>query len=135
MKGNTKGLLIVGFVFILMIFGYMRSYWAEKELKKDGKITIARIDSIFVPPKWSSTIYLSYYIDNKKCTSSKEDVNYKSSKKDIGKFYEFKYLPNSPRIVRLNFSKQITDTTAILKAGFSREEIETGNFTIDEPKN
>ncbi|MBE8725379.1 CHASE3 domain-containing protein [Flavobacterium hungaricum] len=124
MKIKTKGILIFGLMLSIFLVAYIRSYWADEELRKESEMKIARIDSIFVPPKWSPTIYISYYIGKKKYTSSKSDVQYKSSKKDIKKFYEFKYLPNHPKIIRLNFSKQITDTTAILKAGFSREEIE-----------
>lgn len=103
-----------------------------KRVKNNGKITIGRIDSIFTPHKWASTVYLFYYVGNKKHTSFESDTKYKATKRDIGKFYEIKYLPDSPEIIRVDYSKKITDTTAILKAGFSRKEIGNlkGNWTI-----
>lgn len=123
MKKTIKIILVLIPMILIFSVAYLRSNWAEKELEKNGKITIVRIDSIFVPPKWSPTIYVSYYVGNEKHSSTSSGVEYQSSKEDVGKFYEFKFLPNSHKGARLNFSKEITDTTAILKAGFSREEI------------
>lgn len=105
------------------MYGQLRSYQYENKLKVDGETTIGRIDSIVRFPK-SSTVFISYIILNKKYNSFESALDKKISAKDIGKFYEFRYLLDSPEIVRGNYSKEITDTTAILKAGFSREEME-----------
>ncbi|MBE8725377.1 hypothetical protein C4F50_10500 [Flavobacterium sp. KB82] len=94
----------------------------ERKLKKEGEITIGRIDSINRLPKWS-IIYVSYYIQNKNYNYHQDDLHTGITKKDIGKFYEVKYLLSSPEIIRVNYYKQIKDTIAILKAGFPREEI------------
>ncbi|MDN3672847.1 hypothetical protein QWY99_07260 [Flavobacterium branchiarum] len=128
MKVKTKAILFFGGMFSLLLFAYIRGYCTDNKLKENGKKTIARLDSIVTPPKWASTVYLTYYIDNKKYTSFESDIEYKTTKNDIGKFYEMKYLPESPEIVRGNYSKEITDTLAILNAGFSREDIENSNL-------
>ncbi|MBP4140397.1 hypothetical protein J3S90_01100 [Flavobacterium sp. P4023] len=126
MKLKTKAILVLSPLIFIFVFAYIRTHKFEKEFKNNGKITIGRIDSIFTPPKWASTVYLFYYVGNKKHTSFESDTKYKATKRDIGKFYEIKYLPDSPEIIRVDYSKKITDTTAILKAGFSR--IEIGNL-------
>ncbi|OUL60301.1 hypothetical protein [Flavobacterium sp. AJR] len=133
-KSKVVPILILGSFLIFVLYGQIRSYRYEKELKKEGKTTIGRIDSIVRLPKWSN-MYTSYYIDNRRYIYHENDLDAEITKTDIGKFYEVKYLSHLPKVIRVNYSKQITDTTAVLKAGFSREEIETGNFTIDEPKN
>lgn len=122
MKVNIKAVLILGSIFSFFLFAYVRSYIYKEKFKKEGQITIGRIDSIERLPKWS-IIYVSYYVENKKCNYHEDDLDADITKTDIGKFYEIKYLPDSPEIIRVNYLKQITDTTAILKAGFSREEI------------
>jgi hypothetical protein len=123
MKVKTKAILILGAMSFIFLFAYIRSHRYEEKLSKGGKITIGKIDSIIRLPKWSN-IYITYYIDNKRYDYHENDLDAEITKNDIGKFYEVRYLQDSPEIIRANYSKQITDTTAILKAGFSREEIE-----------
>lgn len=125
MKNAMKIILVLGALLTLFLISYFRSNWADKELKKNGKTTVGRIDSIDSIerlPKWS-IIYMSYYVNNKKNTFSEDDLGTGILTKDIGKFYEVRYLPDS-EIIRGVYSKEITDTTEILKAGFSMEEIE-----------
>lgn len=127
MKKIIKTMLVLGLLFAIFLVAYLRSNKVEGELKKNGKIAISRIDSIKKLPKWSN-IYLSYYINNKKCVSFQNSLNTGISTNDIGKFYEMKYLPDSPEIVRGIYSKQVTDTVTILKAGFSIADIENSNL-------
>ncbi len=122
MKKTIKIILVLAPLITVFVVAYFRSNWVDKELKKNGKITIGRIDSIERLPKWS-IIYLSYYINNKKYVFSQDDLDTGITRDDLLKFYEVRYLPSSPEIIRGDYSKQITDTTAILKAGFLREEI------------
>ena len=42
----------------------------------------------------------------------------------LGDFYKVNYLPNNPNIKKILSDKKITDTALILKAGFSKEDIE-----------
>lgn len=122
MKVKIKAILVLGFILSFFLFAYIRSYVYKEKFKKEGKITIGRIDSIERLPKWS-IIYVSYYIENKKFNYHEDDLDADITIKDIDKFYEIKYLPDSPEIIRVDYTKEVTDTTAILQAGFSREEI------------
>lgn len=121
-KKNIIPLLVLIAFFVFVLYGQLQSYQYENKLKLDGQVTIGRIDSIVRVPK-SYTVFISYIILNKNYNSFENALGKKISSKDVGKFYEFRYLLDSPEIVRGDYFKQITDTTAILKAGFSKEEI------------
>lgn len=70
-------------------------------------------------------IYIYHIIlAKKKIISFESGLHKKVSPKDIGKFYKIKYLLNSPEIIRGIYSEQIIDSMAILKAGFSKKDIE-----------
>lgn len=114
--------LLIALIIIFIGYGQFKSILFERELKKNGKITIGKIDSIQTNPK-RTYIYLTYIIGDDKITSFESGLNKKITKKDIGNYYEIRYLDESPEIIRTDFSKKITDTTLILKAGFSKEDI------------
>ncbi|MDN3672836.1 hypothetical protein QWY99_07205 [Flavobacterium branchiarum] len=126
-KRNIIPLLFLMAFFIFVLYGQIRSYKYENELKEKGLITIGKIDSIKRLPKWSN-IYISYRIKNEKYNFHENDLKATISLKDIGKFYKVKYLSDSPEIIRVDYSKEITDTIAILNAGFSREDIMNSNL-------
>lgn len=129
MKKTIKVILVLTPLFTIFLVGYFRSNWADNELRKNEKVTISRIDSIKKLPKWSK-IYLSYYLNYKKHVFSEDNLGTGITETDIGKFYEMKYLPDSPEIVRGIYSKEIKDTVAILKAGFSRADIVNSNLRV-----
>lgn len=122
-KSKILALLIIFSIIFFIIYGQIKSYKYEKELQKNGKITIGKLDSIEKYPK-RTYLHISYYIGKKKYFSFESGLQKKISSKDIGKFYKIKYLSNSPEIIRGIYSEQIKDSTTILKAGFSREDIE-----------
>lgn len=122
-KSKILAILIIFFILIFIIYGQLKSYRYEKELLKDGKVTIGKLDSIEEHPK-RTYLHISYYIGKKKIISFESGLNKKVSSKDIGKFYKIKYLLNSPEIIRGIYSEQIIDSMAILKAGFSKKDIE-----------
>jgi hypothetical protein len=122
-KSKILALLIIFPIIIFIIYGQIKSYIYEKELQKDGKITIGKLDSIEEYPK-RTYLHISYYIGKIKYTSFESGLQKKISPKDIGKFYKIKYLSNSPEIIRGIYSEQIIDNMTILKAGFSKKDIE-----------
>jgi hypothetical protein len=91
-------------------------------LSVNGEFTIGKIDSIVVMPKFTN-IFVSYYSDKMKFVTPERKKDNNISQKDVGKFYELKFLKSNPKIVRTNFSKQVTDTSVILKTGFTKEDI------------
>lgn len=122
-KSKILAILIIFSIIIFIIYGQLKSYRYEKELLKDGKVTIGKLDSIEEHPK-RTYLHVSYYIGKKKIISFESGLHKKVSPKDIGKFYKIKYLLNSPEIIRGIYSEQIIDSMAILKAGFSKKDIE-----------
>ncbi|MBP6128565.1 hypothetical protein [Flavobacterium sp.] len=82
-----------------------------------------RIDSFNVIPKFTN-IYSSFYCKKKKIINIERKSESNISEKDIGKFYEIKYLNDTPDVSMAHFNKQITDTIAILEAGFTKADIE-----------
>ncbi|WP_310557555.1 hypothetical protein [Flavobacterium sp.] len=120
---NLRTIIVIIFIVCLVLFIQLRSYYFERELSKKGELTVGRIDSIVVMPKLTN-IYMSYYFEKVKFITPERKTNKYINKNYVGKFYELKYLKRYPSIVRTNFSKQVTDTTAILKAGFSIEDME-----------
>lgn len=129
MKKKLKkiALLIILSIVIFIIYGQFKSYRYEKELEKEGIITIGKLDSIEKYPK-RSYIHISYYIGKKKYNSFESGLHKKIDTKDIRKFYKIKFLLNSPEIIRGIYSEQVTDTATILKAGFSIGDIENSNL-------
>ncbi|NRS90057.1 hypothetical protein HNQ02_002992 [Flavobacterium sp. 7E] len=121
-KKNIIPLLILLAFIIFVLCAQLRSFQYENRLKREGQSAIGRVDSIVRFPK-SSAVFISYIISNKKYNSFESALDKKISSEDVGRFYEFRYLLDSPKIVRGNYFKEITDTVAILNAGFSREEI------------
>lgn len=119
---NLKTIILIIFIVCLISFIQLRAYYFERELSKNSVFTICRVDSIVVMPKLTN-IYVSYYYEKMKFITP-ERKKYKGiDQDDVGNFYELKYLKSSPSIVRTNFEKQITDTVAILKVGFTKEDI------------
>ncbi|NRT13747.1 hypothetical protein HNP99_000072 [Flavobacterium sp. 28A] len=121
-KKNVIPLLFLLAFFIFLLYGQIRSLRYDNDLKERGVVTIGKIDSIQKFPK-RSYLWISYYIRNKKYSSSENNSYIEITNKNIGRFYYVKYLPNSTNIVRGVYSEEVTDTVAILNAGFSREEI------------
>ena len=118
---NTKK--VAGIIVLsIIIYGQFKSYRYEKELERNGIITIGKLDSIQETPK-RNYLYLSYYIGSKKYISFESGLHKNVLPKDIGKFYKIKYLSNSPEIIRGIYSAEIHNQKEILKSGFSLEEI------------
>ncbi len=119
---HLKPTILIIFIILLLSVIQLRAYYFERELSENGEFTIGKIDSLVVMPKLTN-IYVSYYFNKGKFVTPERKKNNNISQKDVGKFYELKFLKSNPKIVRTNFSKPVTDTSAILKAGFSIEDI------------
>ena len=122
MKNKFKAYLIV-FVLLVIIFLpiYIRAKIKLNKIKENGKIGVGKFVEYVRYPK-TRDYYFEYYNKSKKIKDLIKNPPDGFSK-NIGKFYEIKYLDNYDDII-VNFDKQITDTLAILKAGFSREDLE-----------
>ncbi|MBE8725384.1 hypothetical protein C4F50_10535 [Flavobacterium sp. KB82] len=110
----------------------MRDTFIKNEIEKNGKEIIVKFTLKDKQPKITS-FYFAYFINGKKISSANSGINYSISNSEtetrsidnlkINAFYLAKSISKYPTIIIVNPLKQVTDTIAILKAGFSREEI------------
>ena len=120
-RKNKFGFIFIGIVFFLVLPIYINAKFKFSEIEKDGKIGIAKFVKYERKPK-TRNYYFEYYNKNKKIRDLIKNPP-DGFHKNIGRFYEIKYLDKFDDII-VNFDKEIKDTTLILKAGFSIEDIE-----------
>ena len=122
MKNNKKlAYIIIGICIVSVLYSVVKSYNNSIQLNNYGMQTIGRVIEIKGISKSKGYVYL-YYIDGKPIKS--ESLIGLEENIRLGDFYKVNYLPNNPNIKKILSDKKITDTTLILKAGFSKEDIE-----------
>ncbi|UOX34213.1 hypothetical protein LXD69_01555 [Flavobacterium sediminilitoris] len=121
MKKHIYKFIILGF---LLVLGYLvfKGYNYKKEINENSKTTIAKFLHYKNFPK-TKKYYFKYFVNEKRFVNSYGQTQ-KGFHKNKGKFYSIKYSKNDPNKIIVNFDKEITDTVAILEAGFSIEDIE-----------
>mgnify|MGYP003393507693 FL=1 len=122
MKNNKKlAYIIIGICIVSVLYSVVKSYNNSIQLNNYGMQTIGRVIEIKGISKSKGYVYL-YYIDGKPIKS--ESLIGLEENIRLGDFYKVNYLPNNPNIKKILSDKKITDTALILKAGFSKEDIE-----------
>jgi hypothetical protein len=118
---KKNGYLIVIVIFVLwLIYNFYHGYNYNKELKESGIVTVGKITEFKGAAKG---LYLNFkfFIDgNSNFSDSPRDNNGEK----IGEFFKVVYSSKNPEVSRIYLDEKITDTTLILKAGFSKEDIE-----------
>ena len=118
---KKNGYLIVIVIFVLwLIYNFYHGYNHNKELKESGIVTVGKITEFKGAAKG---LYLNFkfFIDgNSNFSDSPRDNNGEK----IGEFFKVVYSSKNPEVSRIYLDEKITDTTLILKAGFSKEDIE-----------
>jgi len=135
MKKNDNSIeskIFTGIVITVLLIFIARDFYIKNEVKKSNKITIAKFTLKDKLPKTTS-FYFTYFVGNQKNITSNCGIKYSMFNSDaetkiinslkLNCFYIAKYNPKHPNIIFVDATKQVTDTTAILKAGFSREDI------------
>lgn len=110
------------FVFFGLIFLFGKGYLYKKEIEQYKEQTICKFFYCKQYPKTSSS-YFKYYVDNNEYKNEYGVCPEKYEHK-INKFFILHYSSKDPNKIKVDFSEQITDTTAILNAGFKKEELE-----------
>jgi hypothetical protein len=112
--------MLLAFVLIL---GYLvfKGYNYKKEVNENGKTTVAKFLYYKNFPK-TKDYYFKYFVNGKSYINIYGQTQ-SGFHKNKGKFYSLKYSKKDPNKIIVNLDKQITDTTLILEAGFSREDI------------
>ncbi|OYQ33903.1 hypothetical protein CHU92_12505 [Flavobacterium cyanobacteriorum] len=110
-------LLLVIVVICFIIDGYHRKY----NLENYGKTTIGKYVSQRNYPKSQQNFFI-YYV---KGVKYKHDGGRtpRGFSKNIGNFYKIKYSIKYKGVIKPLFDEQVTDTTEILQAGFTKEDL------------
>jgi hypothetical protein len=124
-KSKTK-LYITLSITIPLLFFILNDLYLKNKTKKNGIDIIVKFDSVQKLPK-RSYYYFSYYIETKKistCNSGlKELFEFNAISVTPNKFYKAKRSKNDSKMIIVDQNEQVTDTVAILEAGFSIEDI------------
>ncbi|WP_337967997.1 hypothetical protein [uncultured Flavobacterium sp.] len=101
----------------LFIKGHLRS----KEIQENKKQTVCKFTFCKTFPKTTKSFF-KYNVNDKWYRNSygRCPDNYSEM---INKFFVIDYSSKDPNKIIVDFSKQITDTTVILKAGFTKKDI------------
>jgi hypothetical protein len=118
---KKNGYLIVIVIFVLwLLYNFYHGYNYNKELKESGIVTVGMITEFKGAAK-GPYLNFKFFIDgNSNFSDSPRDNNGEK----IGEFFKVVYSSKNPEVSRIYLDEKITDTTLILKAGFSKEDIE-----------
>lgn len=112
------------FIIIVVITLFVVSINARlnlKEIEKSGSILVSKFSNIERYPKSRDYFFEFYYNYKKnKCHANRVPDGFSNN---VGKFYKLKYLDEYPNLIIVKFDEEVTDTTEILKAGFSKEDL------------
>lgn len=102
----------------LMINGYIKKY----DVENNGKSSIGKYT---LHDSWGKgeANYFIFHINGKKYKGNGGRAP-QGFKENIGKFYKIIYSEKYQKTVQAFFNEEVTDTTAILKAGFAKEDLE-----------
>lgn len=122
MKNKIYATIVISFVIFLisMIF---KTYYGKYEIDNYGKIIIGKYVSHRSYPKTQKN-YFVYYINGEQVKNYSTRNISPEFAKNIGKFYKIKYYDKYPEVIHPLFDQEVTDTAAILGAGFHLEDIE-----------
>ena len=119
---NTKIKIYLSIVVCLIIFGvWVNAKCNLKEIEESGENHVAKFVNIkkFVKSRDYNFLFYDSSVKKMVSVSRLPDDFYLN----VGKFYYLKYLDKYPDLIIVNFDEEVTDTTEILKAGFSKEDL------------
>jgi hypothetical protein len=106
--------------------------YIRNQVRTNGNQIIAKFTSKDVLPK-TTTFYFTYILNGQKITTAKSGIKYSIlnseietnaiRKLELNGFYLANFDVNYPDVIIVNPLEKIIDTTAILKAGFTKEEL------------
>ncbi|SHM44123.1 hypothetical protein [Flavobacterium chilense] len=120
MKKNISKLIAIVIV-VGIVFLFVKGYLYKKEIRENRKKTVCKFTFCKIAPK-TTTSFFKYIVNNKRYRNSYGQCPDSCDMK-INKFFILYYSSKDPNKIEVDLSKQITDTTAILNAGFSKEEL------------
>ncbi len=122
MRNNNKlAYFIIAICTIWVLFSISKSYINDIKLNNYEIETIGRVIKFKGISKTKGFEYI-YNVEGK-LKKSESLIGLEENIK-LGDFYKVVYLPSNTNIKKIYSDEKIKDTVAILKAGFSREDIE-----------
>jgi hypothetical protein len=116
-KYFNYSVLILALIWI--VYNLYHGYNYNKELEEYGIVTIGKITKFKGAAK-SPYLNFKFFVDgNSYGSDSPRDNNGEK----IGQFFKVIYSSKNPKICRIYLDQPVIDTTLILKAGFSIEDI------------
>lgn len=106
-------------VLIWIVYNLYEGNNYDNEIEKYGKTTVGKVTK-FKGAGRRAYLRYQYYVNN---NSFGSDAPRDEKGEKIGQFYKVIYSTKNPKICRIYLDEPVTDTTLILKAGFSREDI------------
>lgn len=132
----NKGHFVLLIAVFAILYLCLKDIFIKNEIEKNGKEIVVKFTSKVKLPK-TTNFYFTYFINGKKINSANSGITYdvSDSKEEtkninnlkINTFYLAKSIAKYPDVIIVNSLKPVTDTTLILKAGFSREDIKKVN--------
>jgi hypothetical protein len=122
MINKVSKIFVIIFMIALICFivnGYIKKY----DVENNGKISIGKYVLYDSWPKGECN-YFIFYINGKKYKENggRAPIGFSEN---IGKFYKIIYSKKYKGSIQALFDQEVTDTTKILKAGFSKDELES----------
>jgi signal peptidase I len=125
-KKFTVQFYITAILVVVLVVFFFKDLYIKDNTTKEGDNIIVKFDSIQNLPKRSYD-YFSYYIEGEKISTCnrgpKDFFKFRDRKLLPNKFYKAKKNKNDPMTIIVNQEEQVTDTLAILAAGFSKNDI------------
>lgn len=132
-KKLNRGYYIVLIIVLVIAYFSFKDIYTKSKIKNDGREIVVQFTSKQELPK-RTYFYFTYFINNKKVETANSGIKYSITNSDketkdidslkINRFYLAKYLPEYDDIIIVDPTKQITDTTRIFAAGFSKSDID-----------
>lgn len=119
-KKNKFGLIFTGIVFFIIVPIYINAKLKFSKIEENGKLGVGKFVEYERKPK-TRNYYFEYHKNGIKVRDLVVNLPLGFQNK-LGSFFEIKYTEKFDDII-VNYDKEITDTIAILEAGFSIEDL------------
>ncbi|MDX6182024.1 hypothetical protein SGQ44_14250 [Flavobacterium sp. Fl-77] len=113
---------LLGCMILRLLVLFVKGYLNQKEIKENQKQTVCKYLLCKTFPKTTESFF-TYKIDNNWYRNSYRHCS-KDSEKKINKYFRVYYSSKDFSKIVVDFSKEVTDSTEIVNAGFSLNKLE-----------
>jgi hypothetical protein len=131
MKKRVIKIIIVSSVILLILFFLFfiyEGYIIQKDIKVNGKVSVGKY-ILHQKIKKGYNDYFSFNINGVRYKGIAGGIK-KGANENIGKFYTIRYSNKFKGYLVVFYNKEVTDTSVILNAGFTKDDI-LGTSTIE----